>query len=135
MIWLIAISIGVFSCIGQVWNHIIDYSFDKDAGTMTFAVKIGLEKAKKTLIFLICLHLIFLIPLVLLFTIKYLITILVLISCIIIGFLLLNPKKDGFPTKKSFEFYFATIVGGSVYLTCILYYLLFLLGAEIIKIY
>ena len=29
MIWLIAISIGVFSCIGQVWNHIMDYSFDK----------------------------------------------------------------------------------------------------------
>ncbi len=135
MIWLIAISIGVFSCIGQVWNHIIDYSFDKEAGTMTFAVKIGLEKAKKTLIFLIYLHLIFLIPLVLLYTIKYVIAILILISCLIIGFMILKPKKDGFPTKKSFEFYFATIVGGSVYLSCIVYHLLFLLGIEMIKIY
>ena len=135
MIWLIAISIGVFSCIGQVWNHIMDYSFDKDTGTMTFAVKMGLEKAKKTLFFLIYLHLIFLIPLVLLYTIKYAITILILISCIIIGFFLLKPKKDGFPTKKSFEFYFAVIVGGSVYLTCVIYYLLILLGAEMIKIY
>jgi len=135
MIWLIAISIGVFSCIGQVWNHIVDYSFDKDAGTMTFAVKIGLENAKKTLIFLICIHLIFLIPLILLYSLKYLITIILLICCMTIGLVILKPKKDGFPTKKSFEFYFAVIVGGSVYFTCIIYNLLFLLGMEMIKIY
>jgi len=135
IIWLMAISIGVFSCIGQVWNHIVDYSFDKDAGIKTFAVKIGLENAKKILIFLIIIHLIFLIPIILLYSLKYSITIIILILCMILGLIVLNPKKDGFPSKKSFEFYFAVVVGGSVYLTCLIYNLLFLLGIEMIKIY
>ena len=134
-IWLIAISVGVFSCIGQVWNHIVDYSFDKDSGTMTFAVKIGVENAKKTLIFLIATHLILLIPLILLFTIKYWITILILILGVFIGLIILKPKTDGFPSKKSFEFYLTVIVGGSVYLTCIIYHLLFLLGIDALKIF
>ena len=128
IIWLMAISIGIFSCIGQVWNHIVDYSFDKDAQTMTFAVKIGLDNAKKTLVFLIVIHMILLIPLILLFTIKYWITIVILILGLFIGLILLKPKKAGFPSKKSFEFYLTVVVGGSVYLTCILYHLLFLLS-------
>ncbi|MDH7506846.1 MAG: prenyltransferase [Candidatus Thermoplasmatota archaeon] len=128
MTWLIAISIGIFSCIGQVWNHIVDYSFDKDAKVMTFAVKIGLNKAKKTLILLIILHIIFLIPLILLFIIKNLITVILLIFCLIIGYILLKPKKTGFPSRQSFEFYFATIFGGSVYFSCLIYHLFFLLG-------
>jgi 4-hydroxybenzoate polyprenyltransferase len=135
IIWLTAISIGFFSCIGQVWNHIVDYNFDKDSGTMTFAVKIGLENAKKTLILLICVHLIFLIPLVFLYTFKFWITIIILICCIILGLIILKPKKGGFPSKKSFEFYFAVILGGSVYLTCIMYQLLFLLGMDMLKIF
>mgnify|MGYP005836925975 CR=1 FL=1 len=134
MTWLIAISIGVFSCIGQVWNHIVDYSFDKDAKIMTYAVKVGLEKAKKILFFLIFLHVIFLIPLILLFTTKYLITIIILICCLIVGYILIKPKKAGFPSRQSFEFYFATIFGGSVYFSCLIYHLLFLLGMETIKI-
>jgi len=135
IIWLMAISVGVFSCIGQVWNHIVDYSFDKDAGTMTFAVKIGAENATKTLKFLIATHLILLIPLILLFTIKYWITILILILGVFIGLIILKPKKAGFPSKKSFEFYFTVVVGGSVYLTCIIYHLLFLLGVDALKIF
>ena len=135
IIWLMSISVGVFSCIGQVWNHIVDYSFDKDAGTMTFSVKIGAENAKKTLIFLIAAHLILLIPLIMLFTIKYWITILILILGVFIGLIILKPKKDGFPSKKSFEFYFTVVVGGSVYLTCIIYQLLFLLGVDALKIF
>jgi len=135
IIWLIAISIGIFSCIGQVWNHIVDYFFDKDAGTMTFAVKLGLENAKKTLTLLIVLHIIFLFPLIFFFTIRYLITILILIICISLGLIVLKPKKAGFPSKKSFEFYFTVIVGGSVYFSCIIYHLLFLLSIQMIKIF
>jgi len=135
IIWLIAISIGFFSCIGQIWNHIIDYSFDKDAGTVTFAVKIGLENAKKTLIFIICIHLIFLIPLIYFYSLKYLITTIILVCIMAIGLIVLKPKKGGFPTKKSFEFYFAVVVGGSVYLSCILYHFLFLIGMEMLKIF
>jgi 4-hydroxybenzoate polyprenyltransferase len=130
-----AISIGIFSCIGQLWNHIVDYSFDKDAEIMTFAVKLGLDKTKKILILLIVLHLIFLIPLILFFTIKYLITIIILIVCMIIGIIILKPKKGGFPSKQSFEFYFATVVGGSVYFSCIIYQILILLGMDMLKIF
>lgn len=128
IIWLTAISLGFFSCIGQVWNHIVDYSFDKDSGTMTFAVKVGRESAKKSLNLLIFVHIIFLVPLVYFFTIKYLITIIILILCLIIGFIILKPKKDGFPSKKSFEFYLSVIVGGTVYFTCIIYQLLSLIN-------
>jgi 4-hydroxybenzoate polyprenyltransferase len=135
IIWLMAISIGIFSCIGQLWNHIVDYSFDKDAEIMTFAVKLGLDKTKKILILLIVLHLIFLIPLILLYSLKYLITIIILIACMILGFIILKPKKGGFPLKKSFEFYLTTVVGGSVYFSCIIYQLLFLLGMDMLKIF
>ena len=135
IIWLMAISIGFFSCIGQVWNHIVDYSFDKDAKTITFAVKLGLENAKRTLIFLIFIHLIFLIPLIYLYLLEYFITIIILISSMTIGLLVLKPKKGAFPSKKSFEFYFAVFVGGSVYISLIIYHLLFLLGMDMLKIF
>ena len=135
IIWLMAISIGFFSCIGQVWNHIVDYSFDKDAKTMTFAVKLGLENAKKTLIFLIFIHLIFLIPLIYFYILKYLISIIILICGMTLGLIVLKPKKGGFPSEKSFEFYFHVIVGGSVYVSLIIYYILFLLGLEMLKIF
>ena len=53
---LTAISIGIFSCIAQVWNHINDYSSDKDSGTMTFAVWVGFDTAKKTLKMIVIIH-------------------------------------------------------------------------------
>jgi len=51
--WLIAISIGVWSSVGQIGNHIRDYSFDKDSKTKTFAVWIGIDKQKLPLNFLL----------------------------------------------------------------------------------
>ncbi|HEC82068.1 MAG TPA: hypothetical protein ENI42_06575, partial [Thermoplasmatales archaeon] len=62
---LTALSIGVFSCIGQIGNHVVDYKFDKESGTMTLAVKLGVEKTKKVLNTFTATHLLLLIPLLL----------------------------------------------------------------------
>jgi 4-hydroxybenzoate polyprenyltransferase len=133
--WLFAISVGMFSCIGQLWNHFVDYAFDKESGTRTFAVRAGLDTTKKTINFLLAVHLILLLPLLILFSFHYLITLLIAVGCMILGLLLLKPKKDGFPTRKSYEFYLATVVGGSVYVSCLFYHLLSVIGINLIKIY
>jgi len=126
--WLVALSLGVWSCVGQVGNHIADYSFDKDSGTKTFAVWIGLEKAKITIEILTLLHLILLIPLILLYSLSYLITIIIVIVIPIVGLIILKPKKGAFPTKRCFIYYFTIVIGGAVYLSCLLYRILFILG-------
>lgn len=126
--WLVAISIGVWSSVGQVDNHIRDYSFDKDSGTKTFAVWIGLDKAKITIEILTLFHLILLIPLILLYSLSYLITIIIIIVIPILGLLILKPKKDVFPTKRCFIYFFTIVIGGAVYLNCLIYHICFLLG-------
>lgn len=125
--WLVAISIGVWSSVGQVGNHIRDYSFDKDSGTKTFAVWIGLDKAKITIEILTLFHLILLIPLILLYSLSYLITIIIIIIIPILGLLILKPKKDAFPTKRCFIYFFTIVIGGAVYLNCLIYHICFLL--------
>ena len=103
--WLIAISFGVWSSVGQVGNHIRDYSFDKDSGTKTFAVWIGLDKAKTTIEILTLMHLIILIPLVLLYSLSYHITIIIVIIIPILGLIILRPKKGAFPTNRCFIYF------------------------------
>ena len=78
--WLVAISFGMWSLIAQVWNHINDYSFDKDSGTVTFAVWAGLDTAKTALKMIVLFHTIFLIPLIVLYSLSYLSTIVILIG-------------------------------------------------------
>ena len=126
--WLVAISIGVWSSVGQVGNHISDYSFDKDSGTNTFAVWIGIDKAKITIEILTLLHLILLIPLILLCSLGYLITIIIVIVIPIIGLIILKPRKGAFPTKRCYIYYFTIVIGGAVYLSCLVYHILFILG-------
>jgi len=133
MSFLIAVSVALFSCIGQVWNHYVDYEFDKESGTKTYAVHFGRETTKKTIQFFLALHLLFLLPLFIFYIGSYLITLLVVLSGLVIGFLLLRPKKDGFPTKRSFEFYGATMVGGAVYISCLVYHLFPLFGINLLK--
>lgn len=125
--WFVALSLGIFGMVGQLWNHIVDYPFDKEEGTTSFVVKIGLPKAYTSIKIMIGIHLLFLLPLLWFFTFKYLLTSIIFIVGILIGFILLRPKKQGFPTRHSYEFYLTTAVGGSVYLTCLLYHLLVLL--------
>ena len=126
--WLIALSLGIFSSVGQVANHIVDYSFDKKSGTTTFAVWAGLKKAKTTMNILTVIHLIALIPLVLLYSLSYRITIIIVIGIPIIGLILLRPKKGTFPTKRCFIYFFTIVIGGAVYLSCLVYHILFILG-------
>jgi len=125
--WLAAISIGAFSLIGQVENHIFDYNFDKESGTKTLAVLIGLDKTNKILIILTIFHLILLIPLILLYTLSYYITIILTFIISVIGFIFLKGKKDITSVKMLFVKYSTNILGGAVYISCLIYHILFLL--------
>ena len=119
--WLVAISFGIWSCIAQVWNHIDDYSFDKESGTVTFAVWAGLDTAKTTLKMIVIFNTIFLIPLILFYSLSYLYTIVILIGGVVFVLFGIKPKKD-FPVSPVYYtlFVFAVIV----YFSCIIYYLL-----------
>jgi 4-hydroxybenzoate polyprenyltransferase len=133
--WLMALSLGIFSCVGQLWNHYADYEFDKKSGTKTFAVQVGLDKTKKTIDIVLALHLVVLLPLIILYISHFLITLLIMAGLMILGCLMVRPKKKGFPSRKSFEFYLATIVGGAVYISCLAYHVLFFIGIDLINIY
>lgn len=129
---LVAISIGVFSCIGQIWNHIIDYSFDKSSNTTTFTVKYGLKKSKKLLHFFVGLHIVFLIPLILFYSINYYESIILFVSLSLLGLIVIRPKKNGFPEKRSYQYYLAVGLGGAVYTSCMIYHLLLISGAPLV---
>jgi len=126
--WLVAFSLGIFSAVGQVCNHIIDYSFDKKSGTKTFAVWAGIDNSKNTANALSLIHMIFIILLFLIFSLSYLATIGIVIFIAGLGFLILKPKKDAFPTRRCYTFYFNIVLGGGVYLSCMVYQILSLYG-------
>jgi 4-hydroxybenzoate polyprenyltransferase len=132
--WLVAISIGVWSAVGQVGNQIADYSFDKDSGTKTYAVWVGLDKAKVTINILTFVHLIILIPLILLYSLSYLDTIMILIFIPIMGFIILRPKSGAFPTRRCFIYYLTIVIGGSVYTSCLIYHVLQILGKPTLSV-
>ena len=132
--WLVAFSLGIFSAVGQVCNHIIDYSFDKSSGTKTFAVWAGLDISSKTANALTFIHLILLASLFLLFSLSYYITIGIVILIAGLGLLILRPKRDAFPTRRCYTYYFNIVLGGAIYLSCMVYYVLFLLGSPTLKL-
>ncbi len=131
---LVAFSLGIFSGVGQVCNHIIDYTFDKDSGTKTFAVWAGLDASIKTANALTFIHLIFLISLILLFSSRYYLTIGIVIIFAILGFIILRPKKGNFPIRSCYTFYFNIVIGGGVYLSCMVYQFLYLLKTPAFEI-
>jgi 4-hydroxybenzoate polyprenyltransferase len=124
---LAAISLGAFSLIGQVENHIYDYSYDKESGTNTLAVKIGLEKTKQILTTLVFFHIILLIPLIILYTISYYYSILIVVIISILGLIFFKYKRKEFTKQIFFVRYFTNIFGGAVYLSGLVYYILYLL--------
>lgn len=126
--WLVALSIGVWSSVGQVNNHINDYVYDKESGTKTFAVWIGIDKAKTTIEIITLFHVILLIPLIILFSLNFVYTAIIVIVIPVLGLLLLRPTRGAFPTKRSFTFFFTIVLGGAVYLSCTIYRLGLLLG-------
>jgi 4-hydroxybenzoate polyprenyltransferase len=123
--WLIAISFGIWSLIAQVWNHISDYSFDKDSGTVTFAVWMGIDTAKTVLKMIVLIHMIFLIPLLVLYSLSYLLTIVILIGGAVIVLVGVKSKKD-FPVSPAY--YIPFLFAGVVYLNCVIYHISKLLG-------
>ncbi|KYK22843.1 hypothetical protein AYK24_01665 [Thermoplasmatales archaeon SG8-52-4] len=137
VIWLMAVSIGIFSSIGQVGNHISDYSSDKETGTITFAVWAGLNKSKITINILTLIHLIVLVPLIFFYTIDYLTSFLFFIAIAILGLIILKPRRGVFPSKNCWVFYFSIVIGGAVYVSILIYHIYTLLNVlpfDIIKI-
>ncbi len=131
--WLVAVSAGLFSCVFQVHNHILDFSFDKDSNTVTFAVWAGLVNAKKVMHSLILIHTIFLFPIIMIYSIRYLGTIFILIGGIIIGLLKSKPKKIQSGKRSTFMIlYYLTL---SIYLSCLFYRIFYLFGIQPLLIY
>jgi 4-hydroxybenzoate polyprenyltransferase len=130
-----AISLGIFSCIGQLANHYEDFEYDKESGTTTFAVRFGRSATKKAIEVVLGTHLIIILLLFVLYSLHYLITLLLVVTFMILGFLLLKPKKAGFPTRRSYEFYLSTVVGGSVYISVLLYHIFMMMAINLIPLY
>jgi len=135
LVWLMAISLGIFSSIGQLANHYEDFEYDKESGTKTFAVRFGLNATKQTIEVVLSIHLIIILLLFVLYSSHFLITLLLVVGLMILGFILLRPKKTGFPTRRSYEFYLSTIVGGSVYISVLLYHIFTMMSISLIPLY
>jgi 4-hydroxybenzoate polyprenyltransferase len=134
LVWLMAISLGIFSCIGQLANHYEDFEYDKESGTTTFAVRFGRSATKKAIEVVLGTHLIIILLLFVLYSSHYLMTLLLVVTFMILGFLLLKPKKAGFPTRRSYEFYLSTVVGGSVYISVLLYHIFMMMAINLIPL-
>jgi 4-hydroxybenzoate polyprenyltransferase len=135
LVWIMAVSLGIFSCIGQLANHYEDFEYDKESGTKTFAVRFGLDATKQTIEVVLGIHLCIIVLLFVLYPSHLLITLLLVVGLMILGFILLRPKKTGFPTRRSYEFYLSTLVGGSVYIGVLLYYICKMMMINLIPIY
>jgi chlorophyll synthase len=127
--WLVAVSIGVFSCIAQVLNHINDYEFDRESGTVTYAVWRGLDSTVATLKAIILLHCIFLIPLIVLYSLSYSYTIGVLIAGILVGIFVVETRKHALGSSA---YYFPIVLGFAVYINCIIFQIAVLIGEPMI---
>ena len=128
LLLFMALSLGVFSCIGQLWNHFVDYTFDRRSGIRTFAVDVGLSTTQKTLNLLVVLHLILLSPLIYLSVSGVLGLGMILFLVPLVVLLVMRPWQGGFPKKQSFQYYLTVVIGGTVYSTCMLYQLIVLSG-------
>ena len=123
--WLVAISIGVFSCIAQIMNHMGDYEFDKESGTKTYAVSKGLEETRMLLKINGILHMILLAPLIILYSLNYISTISILFLGVVLGIYVMKSKKE----SPSFTiYYFPFVFSLAVYGSCIVYHISNLLG-------
>ncbi|MCX6665990.1 MAG: prenyltransferase [Euryarchaeota archaeon] len=122
-ILLVAISAGIFSCIFQICNHILDYDYDNKSGTTTFAVWAGLDTTKTVLKIFIWIHLFVIIPIILLYSMHYISTIIIVLGGVGVGIYKSKPKNISHSKKHSFIsflFYFTI----SVYISCALYHIL-----------
>ena len=135
LVWLIALSLGVFSCIGQLANHYEDFEYDKESGTRTFTVRFGLKATKQWIEVVLGIHLCIILLLFVLYSSHSLIMLLLVVGLMLLGFLLLKPRTTGFPTRRSYEFYLSTIVGGSVYISVLLSHIFTVISINLIHIF
>jgi len=130
--WLAAISLGVFSCVAQVWNHFNDYEFDRESGIVTYAVSRGLDTTIVTLKIIVILHVILLVPLIFLYSLQYVLTIGVFISGILLGIYVANTKRKALGSSSAY--YFPIVLSFAVYINCIIYHIAVLSGQPMISI-
>jgi 4-hydroxybenzoate polyprenyltransferase len=117
---LVAVSLGFYGCFAQIDNHIHDYPYDKASRSHTFAVWLGLPTAHKALNATFILYLLSLLPLLLLFPLPSYLTIVLITIGIIGSITIILLKKTTGPARL---FHLMTILGGFVYLNCLLYQL------------
>jgi len=123
--WLVAISIGVFSCMAQIMNHMGDYEFDKESGTKTYVVSKGLKKAEVLLKINGFVHMILLVPLIILYCISYVYTIFILLMGVVFGAYIMKSKK----VSPNFSIYYLLFVFSLAgYGSCVIYHISSLLG-------
>ncbi len=128
--WLVAISIGVFSCIAQIMNHMGDYEFDKESGTKTYVVSKGLEKARILLKINGLSHMILLVPLIILYSFSYVYTIFILFLGVVFGVYVMKSKKS----SPFSVYYFLSVFSLAVYGSCVIYHISVLLGIPTIAL-
>jgi len=126
-IWLVAISAGIFSCIFQIYNHILDYDYDRESGTTTFTVWAGLKTTKTVLNIVAWIHIFVIGSLIVIYSIHYISTIVIVLSGVGIGIYKSKPKIAS-PTKKYSIISFLFFLTISVYISCTLYHILFILN-------
>ena len=114
---LVAISIGIFGCIGQIDNHIRDYPFDKASGSITFAVWIGLQRAQTALYVVFIIYIVSLVPLIVLYSFQSVLTGFLLCAGIFMSLLSIQIHKS-LDVSSLYRVIF--FFGGSVYLTCLI---------------
>lgn len=125
---LVAVSAGIFSCIYQIVNHILDYSYDKESKTVTFVVWLGLDKARFYMNSLIIIHIIIIIPIILLYVIISTVGYLFFVGSILISLFLSRVKKTS-DVRKFSPFVFIYYLTIFTYMNCALNVLISFMGS------
>jgi 4-hydroxybenzoate polyprenyltransferase len=133
-ILLVAISAGIFSCVFQIYNHILDTAWDRDSGTTTFAVWAGHKTTQTVLTIVAWIHIIVIGSLILLYSVHFISTIIIVLGGVGIGIYKSKPKSVP-PTKKYSLIAFIFYLTISVYISCALYHILFLLNFSPLHIF
>jgi 4-hydroxybenzoate polyprenyltransferase len=133
-IFLVAISLGIFSCIFQIYNHILDYDWDRTSGTTTFAVWAGHNTTQTMLTIVTWIHIIVIIPVILIYSVHFISTIVIVLAGVVVGIYKLKPKGVT-PIKKYSLIAFIYYVTISVYVSCILYHILFIMNFSPLHIF
>jgi 4-hydroxybenzoate polyprenyltransferase len=133
-ILLVAISAGIFSCIFQIYNHVLDYDSDRASGTTTFAVWAGQNTTQTVLTTVAWIHVIVIVPLILIYSVHFISTIVIVLGGVGIGIYKSKPKRVT-PIKKYSLIAFIYYLTISVYVSCAVYHILFILNFSPLRVF